>query len=240
MLDIVQCLQVQNVLSLCQAFTKSATVERYSSMIFMTVSLPPKVFCLLVVIALQVKTSLPSSQNTCHSSTAHLHIFACAPFPVSFIFLGYLVSAQMSFISWRLPWSPQSILITYSLCIPTALYFTCPIRYHNLNRVLLCTCLYFLVNSYRISVCVTLFLVKDFTQKMLFNSSTPWTVDCQDSLSMEFSRQIKQSGLLFPPPGDLPDPGIEPRSFRSPALEGVFFTTSATWEAPINANWVEF
>ena len=63
MLDIVQRLQVQNILSLCLAFTKSTTVEQYSTMIFMLVSLPPKVFCLLAVIALQVKTS-PSVLRT--------------------------------------------------------------------------------------------------------------------------------------------------------------------------------
>ena len=34
------------------------------------------------------------------------------------------------------------------------------------------------------------------------------------------------------PPGDLPDPGIEPMSFMSPALAGSFFTTDATWKAP--------
>ena len=39
------------------------------------------------------------------------------------------------------------------------------------------------------------------------------------------------SGLPFPPPGDLPDPGIEPGSRMSPALAGWFFTTSATWAA---------
>ena len=37
-----------------------------------------------------------------------------------------------------------------------------------------------------------------------------WTVACQASLSLEFSRQEYWSGLPFPPPGDLPDPGIEP------------------------------
>ena len=36
---------------------------------------------------------------------------------------------------------------------------------------------------------------------------TPWTVACQASLSMEFSRQEHWSGLPFPSPGDLPDPG---------------------------------
>ena len=40
----------------------------------------------------------------------------------------------------------------------------------------------------------------------------PWTVACQASLSMGFSRQKYWSGLPFPSPGDLPDPGIEPRS----------------------------
>ena len=39
------------------------------------------------------------------------------------------------------------------------------------------------------------------------------------------------SGLPCPPPGNLPDPGIEPVSLVSPALVDEFFTTSATWEA---------
>ena len=42
--------------------------------------------------------------------------------------------------------------------------------------------------------------------------ATPWTVACQVPLSMGFPRQKYWSGLLFPPPGDLPDPGIEPMS----------------------------
>ena len=45
---------------------------------------------------------------------------------------------------------------------------------------------------------------------------TPWTVARQASLSMGFSRQEYWSGLPFPSPGDLPDPGIKP---RSPALQ---------------------
>ena len=44
----------------------------------------------------------------------------------------------------------------------------------------------------------------------------PWTLACHSPLSMEFSRQEHWSGLPFPSPGDLPDPGIEP---RSPALQ---------------------
>ena len=50
----------------------------------------------------------------------------------------------------------------------------------------------------------------------------PWTVALQARLSMEFLGQEDKSGLSFPPPGDLPDPGMEP---TSPALAGGFFTT---------------
>ena len=51
---------------------------------------------------------------------------------------------------------------------------------------------------------------------------------------MDFPRQEDWSELPFPTPGDLPDPGIEPVSLASPALAGVFFTTSATWQAQID------
>ena len=65
------------------------------------------------------------------------------------------------------------------------------------------------------------------------DSMTPWTVAYQAPLSMGFSSQEYWNGLLCPPPGDLPNPGIEPISLMSPALVGQFFTTSATWEALI-------
>ena len=55
-----------------------------------------------------------------------------------------------------------------------------------------------------------------------------WTVACQALLSMGFSKQEHWSGLPCLPPGDLPDPGIEPLSLMSPALAGGLFTTSAT------------
>ena len=44
----------------------------------------------------------------------------------------------------------------------------------------------------------------------------PWTIICQTALSIEFSRQESWSGLPFPSPGDLPDPGTE---LGSPALQ---------------------
>ena len=57
---------------------------------------------------------------------------------------------------------------------------------------------------------------------------TPWTVARQAPLSMEFCRQEYWSGLPFPPPGDLPDPGIKSASPVSPTLAGGVFTASAT------------
>ena len=63
--------------------------------------------------------------------------------------------------------------------------------------------------------------------------TTLWSVAGQAPPSMGFSRQEYWSGLPCPPPGDLPQPGIEPASVMSPALAGRFFTISATWEAPV-------
>ena len=51
---------------------------------------------------------------------------------------------------------------------------------------------------------------------------TPWTVSCQDALSMGFSRQEYWNGVPFPSPGNLPDPGTEP---GSPALRADSLST---------------
>ena len=59
---------------------------------------------------------------------------------------------------------------------------------------------------------------------------TLWTITCQASLSMEFSRQEYWKGLPFPSLGDLSNPGIKPASLVSPALAGGFFTTSVYGE----------
>ena len=67
------------------------------------------------------------------------------------------------------------------------------------------------------------------------NSVIPWTVAHQPPLSMGFSRQEYWSGLPFSPPGDLPNPGIEPASLASPALAGGFFTTVPPGEPYVRA-----
>ena len=55
--------------------------------------------------------------------------------------------------------------------------------------------------------------------------ATLWTVVCQAPLSMGFSRQEYWSGLPFPTPGDLSNPGIKPTSPKDPALAGGLLTT---------------
>ena len=65
-----------------------------------------------------------------------------------------------------------------------------------------------------LALCILTYLtevkVKSLSRVQLF--ATPWTVAYQAPLSMGFSRQEYWSGLPFPSPGDLPDPGIKPGS----------------------------
>ena len=58
------------------------------------------------------------------------------------------------------------------------------------------------------------------------DSAILWTVARQAPLSMGFTRQEYWSGLPFPSPGDIPNPGIKPKSLVSPAWAGGFFTTA--------------
>ena len=71
--------------------------------------------------------------------------------------------------------------------------------------------------------------MKSLSHVQLF--ATPWTVANQAPPSMGFSRQEYWSWLPFPSPGDLSDPGIEP---RSPALQGDTLTS----EPPVNEIYI--
>ena len=75
-------------------------------------------------------------------------------------------------------------------------------REKNLEKHV-CVCVY---------VCVCVCLVDG----VVSDSAMLWTVTCPAALSMGFSRQEYQKGLPFPPPRDLPNPGIDP---ESPALQ---------------------
>ena len=79
------------------------------------------------------------------------------------------------------------------------------------------TCVY-IVHTYIVYMCV---YVCSFVSHSLW---PPWTIACQAPLSIEFSSQEYCSELPCPPPGDLPNPGIEPTNPESFALAGGFFT----------------
>ena len=62
-----------------------------------------------------------------------------------------------------------------------------------------------------------------------------WTLGCQAPLTMGFSRQEYRSGLPFPSSGDLPNPGIEP---RSPALQAGSLPTESTGKPTGTEDWL--
>ena len=88
--------------------------------------------------------------------------------------------------------------------------------------VCVCVCVYTEREREREKEREILLLLLLFSCKVVSESVTSWTVAHQAPLSMEFPRQEYWSGLPFPSPGDLPDPGIKPVSL---ALTGIFFTT---------------
>ena len=73
-----------------------------------------------------------------------------------------------------------------------------------------------------------MYIVKLLSRVRLF--ATLWTVAHQAPLSMGFSRQEYWNALPFPSPGDLPDPGIRP---RSPALQANALTSEPPGKLPI-------
>ena len=138
--------------------------------------------------------------------------------------------------------SKQGIIITviefcYGYCcllcspirIPFSSNFFLILIKSQVNYVCLYLCLFyfFLYSLY------VIYKIRKKVMKMSFNSSvsllsrvrlfaTPWTVAHQAPPSMGFSRQEYWSGLPFPSPGHLPDPGIEP---RSPTLQADALTS---------------
>ena len=85
----------------------------------------------------------------------------------------------------------------------------------------------------RVLLIVNTIIVNVYARLRVRLSAAPWTVARQAPLSMGFSRQEHWSGLPRPPPGDLPNPGVEPLVLISPALAGEFFTTNITWAAQL-------
>ena len=84
-------------------------------------------------------------------------------------------------------------------------------------------------NFYLLSILHMLMYMLPCSVCVLSHSVVSWTVACQAPLSMEFSRQEYCSGLPCPLSGDLPDPGIEP---RSSTLLVDSLPSEPPWEAP--------
>ena len=112
--------------------------------------------------------------------------------------------------------------------IPGCFFIVLDCEYHKQNKWILRASRSGIETPVEFYVSIVL---SHFSHVQLF--VTLWTVAHQTPLSMGFSRQEYWSGLLCPPLGDLPDPGIEPLPLKSHASAGRFFTTSATWEAPV-------
>ena len=72
------------------------------------------------------------------------------------------------------------------------------------------------LGTFIVSVCVCVCMCVHSVASVMSDSATPWTIAYHAPLSMGFSGQEYCSGLLFPPPEDLPDPGIKP---ERPALQ---------------------
>ena len=85
--------------------------------------------------------------------------------------------------------------------------------------------------AYQLSLCTV--SAQSLTCVQLF--SIPWTVALQAPLSMGFPRKEYWSGLPFPSPGDLPNPGIEP---ASPALAGRFCTTEPSGKPLSDSSYI--
>ena len=93
----------------------------------------------------------------------------------------------------------ETIFISYWK--PSLTFYT---QFHILIVLAIPTCLLKLIQLFS--------LTREKSLRHVQLSAIPWTVAYQASPSMGFSRQEYWSGLPFPSPGDLPDPGIKPRS----------------------------
>ena len=93
-----------------------------------------------------------------------------------------------------------------------------------------CVCMYLCVYIHTYLHSYICCVLSHFSRVQLF--VTLWTIACQAPPSMGFPRKEHWSGLPFPSPGVIPDPGFEP---RSPVLQG----SSLPFELPGNPTWVE-
>ena len=170
--------------------------------------------------------------NLSCTEICHLTIFSCPP-PTHFM------SPPLNFtIFFFLIYSFKSLAPDFSSFPPCCLWFSPSIlQYPKVNpsggwRYLSWSASTLILSSFHVSspmpwTYISCAVLSSYSYVWFF--VTPWTVAHQAPLSIWFSREEYWSGLPCPPPGNLPDPGINSKSLMSPALPGRFFT-SGTWQ----------
>ena len=117
-----------------------------------------------------------------------------------------------SFVIWLL--SLNTIILRFIHVIMNSIAFYCWILFH-------CVLIYSPTGTWNISNCwllqIKIWWLLLFSHYVVSDFATPWTVACQNPLSMGFPRQEYWSGLPFASPWDLPQHEIKP---RSPACQG--------------------
>ena len=108
-------------------------------------------------------------------------------------------------------------IYSFPLLLITGYWIQLPVSY----RILLC--IPSIYNSMHLCMCVL---------------SLCLTLCEQAALPLEFSQQEYWNELPFPSPGDLPDPGIKPKSLASPALAGRFFTTEPPGKPFLRSSYI--
>ena len=126
------------------------------------------------------------------------NLFSCYYF-IKFIFIFYVLFGLFYYFIFQITYSSLSLSLQL---IPSSIFCDLSIELFIFDWV-------FFIFSSSLLKC-SIMVMKSLRHVRLF--VTPWTVAHQAPPSMEFSRQEYWSGLPFPSPGDLPNPGIEPRS----------------------------
>ena len=128
--------------------------------------------------------------------------------PLSHLARSYLDIDILIYLDLELNWKIDTHICIWITHTPCHIYeYVCVCKFKRCEFVLSLPYNYYVLSCFS---CGWLFV-------------TSWTVAHKALLSIGFSRQEYRSWLPFPPPGDLPNPGMEP---TSPALAGRFFTTS--------------
>ena len=122
---------------------------------------------------------------------------------------------------------PAHSACTYNFTVRSRHWTTCVGRGHSLVSNAITDCfpkiIYIYTHTHTHTQLYIICVLSHFSHVQLF-------LELMDCSLPGFSRQEYWSGLPCPPPGELPDPKIEPTSVMYPALAGGFFTTSANWE----------